>query len=568
MKSLGVTPDFQSAKDIAPAGILKRWYTRLLFGLRARGWNVQAFAYDWRLDLDGAADSLSQRIDQWFGPDTPVNLVAHSMGGLVSRSFVQRHPGRWAKGGHLIMLGTPNHGSLSIPQVITGALPMVRKLGIIDLDHTTEELTRIFNGMPGILQMLPSPHRMPEMRRLYQPDTWHSTGVTPEILELALDHHEKLADVVDRERMHYIAGFDEVTKSGIADWSKLDSPSGYVDTLDGDGSVPHNLGFLEENGQRIPTYFVRVKHGALPNHPDVIEATQQILETGTCDLPNRLPASRSLSELNRKIESAHETSRREEEVISRLAVDLRTLSKDSHPGGHAPGWRETRARDLVVEDFLSGSAVSRDDSPPTNVPGDPFLVPSLEVRLVHGEIEKSDSLVPDGDALAVGSYVNVLPNGALAALDRAIQGDKGNDPVIRSLIERRMIGGGLGQNFVLPDPRKPGRIIVIAGMGQPGECGEAELTILAQNLFWMLDRMDCRHLCTVLIGGGEGNLRQPKALRAWLNGPHGLSAKSPGPEENRSFPGSRSSSISRPTMSSSTVRCRRSRPTKKGENNS
>ena len=519
LESLGVTPDFHSDKDIAPAGILKRWYSRLLLELRAGGWNVQAFAYDWRLDLDGAADSLSRRVDQWFGPDEPVNLIAHSMGGLVSRSFIRRYPERWAKGGHLIMLGTPNHGSFSIPQVITGALPMVRKLAILDLDHSTEELTRIFNGMPGIIQMLPSPYRMPEMKRLYQSDTWNSSGVTPKILELALSHHGKLADVVDGNRMHYIAGFDEVTKCGVADWSKLDSPSGYVDTLDGDGSVPHKLGFLEEDGQRIPTYFVRVKHGALPNHPEVIEATQQILETGTCDLPSRLPASRSLSELTRKIESARESERVEEETVSRLAIELRNLSKASSPGDLPPGWRETRARDIVVDDFLSGTApVSRDGSLPTPTPGIPFTAPSLEVRLVHGEIEKSDILVPDCDALAVGAYVNVLPNGALAALDRAIQGDRDNEPVIRSLIEKRMIGGGLGQNFVIPDPRKPGRIIVIAGMGQPGECGEAELTILAQNLFWMLDRMECRHLCTVLIGGGEGNLKQPKALRAWLNG--------------------------------------------------
>lgn len=518
LENLGVTPDFRSEKDIQPAGILKRWYTRLLFGLRARGWNVQAFAYDWRLDLDIAADSLYQQIDHWFGPEEPVNLVAHSMGGLVSRSFIQRYPERWAKGGHLIMLGTPNHGSFSIPQVITGALPMVRKLAILDLDHTAGELTRIFNGMPGVIQMLPSPRRMPEMRRLYQSDTWNSSGVTPEILDLALCHHEKLANVVDRERMHYISGFDEVTKSGVADWSRLDSPTGYVDTLDGDGSVPHKLGFLEKNGQRIPTYFVRVKHGALPNHPDVIEATQQILDTGACDLPTRLPASRNLSQLTRKIELAHEAERKEEEAVSRLAGELRNLSKSLRTGDHPPGWRETHARDLVVDDFLSGAAASRDYSLHKAAPVNGFPIPSLEVRLVHGEIEKSDSLVPDCDALSVGSYVNVLPNGALAALDRAIQGDTSNDPVIRSLIERRMIGGGLGQNFVLPDPRKPGRIIVIAGMGQPGECGEAELSILAQNLFWMLDRMKCQHLCTVLIGGGEGNLKQPKALRAWLNG--------------------------------------------------
>ncbi len=61
----------------------------------ARSWNAQAFWYDWRKNLDEAADQLRFEIDRWFGFDAPIHLVAHAMGGLVCRTFIKRHPDRW-----------------------------------------------------------------------------------------------------------------------------------------------------------------------------------------------------------------------------------------------------------------------------------------------------------------------------------------------------------------------------------------------------------------------------------------------------------------------------------------
>jgi pimeloyl-ACP methyl ester carboxylesterase len=133
---LRMTGKFESQFDVRATGILKKWYSEQLLGLAADGWNVQAFWYDWRQDLAPTADSLRQQIDRWFGPDADVNLVAHSMGGLVSRTYILRHAQRWGKKSRLIMLGTPNHGSFAIPQVITGAYDTIRKLAIVDLTHS------------------------------------------------------------------------------------------------------------------------------------------------------------------------------------------------------------------------------------------------------------------------------------------------------------------------------------------------------------------------------------------------------------------------------------------------
>ena len=82
-------------------------------------------------------------------PDSPVHLVAHSMGGLVCRTFIKRHADRWKtmwdgggngeRGGRLVMLGTPNYGSYLILQAAAAWPGTIRKLAMIDQRHDTAE---------------------------------------------------------------------------------------------------------------------------------------------------------------------------------------------------------------------------------------------------------------------------------------------------------------------------------------------------------------------------------------------------------------------------------------------
>src|SRR5947199_1164391 len=78
---------------VIPVAVDKRTYARALLKLSVR-WNVQPFPFDWRRHLDVAADGLADLIRQRF-PNQPVHLVAHSMGGLVSRNFIHRHKDLW-----------------------------------------------------------------------------------------------------------------------------------------------------------------------------------------------------------------------------------------------------------------------------------------------------------------------------------------------------------------------------------------------------------------------------------------------------------------------------------------
>ena len=84
----------------------------------------------------------------------------------------------------------------------------------------------------------------------------------------------------------------------------------------------------------------------------------------------------------------------------------------------------------------------------------------------------------------------------------------------------------MGQPFFLDDPRTrdddgragADRLIAIAGMGYAGRFGTPELTVLARELCWSLGRLGKRHLATVLIGSGNGNLSTRDAVNAWLEG--------------------------------------------------
>ncbi|MBA3806534.1 MAG: hypothetical protein H0X14_12580, partial [Acidobacteria bacterium] len=79
---------------VRASGIMKRHYGELLLTL-AENWNVRAFWFDWRKDLNLAADELNTKINGWFNQNDPVHIVAHSMGGLVARTFIKKYKERW-----------------------------------------------------------------------------------------------------------------------------------------------------------------------------------------------------------------------------------------------------------------------------------------------------------------------------------------------------------------------------------------------------------------------------------------------------------------------------------------
>ncbi|MGA7394398.1 MAG: hypothetical protein WBW78_17215, partial [Terrimicrobiaceae bacterium] len=482
---LGMTPELKSKFDVRATGILKKGYSEMLLSLAADRWNTQAFWYDWRLDFADIADALRAQVDRWFGPSSAVNLVAHSMGGLVSRTYILRHPDRWSKGGHLVMLGTPNHGSFAIPQLITGALDIVRKLAILDVTHSRRQLLGVLNTFPSSIQMLPSPLVMAEIARMYDESTWSGFGVTQELLDFSKHGHERLASVVDSSRMSYIAGCNRPTKCGVLDWNRLDESAGYAVTLEGDGTVAHSLSFLGEGSERVAAYFVDCEHGALPNNSEVIGGTLQLLAGGPCSLPEKPPKPRGLANAAALEDARRVRQLREEEQLCRLRNRLRLTGRGRR---EVPVTNEEiRAEELVVRSFLATDEITQDRgaidafAAPLRAEAQPAQRRAkIRIRLTQAGIEKISAGQPKVDAIAVGHYLGVAPQNAELALDRAISGSKrrpGADSnlLITALNRRGAVSGELGKNTQLVDTRDSSRVIVLAGMGQPGTFRQAEL---------------------------------------------------------------------------------------------
>lgn len=129
------------------------------------------YGYDWRRDIAEAAAELADQVDTAIEiarlnsegprPDLKVNIVAHSMGGMVARYYLMYGreqlpddgslpPLTWAgaKNVHrLIMVGTPNAGSaLALTQLVNGfkAAPFLPRYS-----------PALLGTMPAIYQLLP-----------------------------------------------------------------------------------------------------------------------------------------------------------------------------------------------------------------------------------------------------------------------------------------------------------------------------------------------------------------------------------------------------------------------------
>jgi pimeloyl-ACP methyl ester carboxylesterase len=569
---LGCDDAGESTRDITATGILKSYYGKQIASLSGN-WNVRAFWYDWRRDIDAAASALAASINDWFGNDSPVHLVAHSMGGLVARRFISTNPARWKSmwdtagagklGGRLVMLGTPNYGSFAIPLLYMGLNSLINKMAIVDVEHNRQDLLNTAKTFVGTYQMLPSLDKMPQMSDLYKPMTYGDLAPLPSRFDAATRFQKIVKDVIDPSRMIYVAGYNQSTADGIDDWNNLHSMEGYHFSMRGDGTVPHSLGLLDN----VPTFFVEEEHGKLPDNSQVITAVDDILQTGsTTKLPSTIP------DAVRGIESVADSANAKALVLGRRKSEEQNLEQlmgtfkvrgatRSIPDSFS---REERiAVDNIMSEFVAsttaaefaraaaaagasvggtgggGSITTAARPQPAITPeAQAAEIPKITVRLVAGSIaDAGESLgsvpapLPAIDAISVGHYADVRPISAERtlgrALTKALPNASGVD-VITQFSERRIIRGHLAEPFFLPDVRTgTGRLVVVAGMGQPGQFSGPELTLLVRELCWSLARLGKKHLATVLIGAGADNLDVRDAVDAWLRGIRRALAENP-----------------------------------------
>jgi pimeloyl-ACP methyl ester carboxylesterase len=283
---------------IKPKQLYKKVYLPILLALQAR-WQTRPFPFDWRVDVDRSAAALAAEVRSWARGE-PCHLVAHSMGGIVARRFIQKFPDVWAsmqdpsgqgRGGRLIMMGTPNRGSYAIPLALTGEEKTVKSLDMLDFHHDRASLLRILNTFVGSYQLLPSPKLDlggDDHKKLFDLATWGHLPVRQALLDRGKAFMAELDPVIDAGRLVFVGGYNQETPHRI----HVEGPGRfrYESTLDGDGRVPHETGLLEG----VATFWVVEAHGDLPKNAKVLAGIHDLLQKGTtAALETRRAAVRS-----------------------------------------------------------------------------------------------------------------------------------------------------------------------------------------------------------------------------------------------------------------------------------
>ena len=129
------------------------WDTSKIFGqlsgyLKDRGWSVSALDMlpnNCSVGLDKLAEQVANYAEKTFGPDKPFDLVGFSMGGIVSRYYVQRLGGI-NRVQRFVTVSSPHHGTL-----MAHALPLKGSIQMRPDSELLQDLNRDASEMLGRL---------------------------------------------------------------------------------------------------------------------------------------------------------------------------------------------------------------------------------------------------------------------------------------------------------------------------------------------------------------------------------------------------------------------------------
>ncbi|MEV4207797.1 esterase/lipase family protein [Nocardia salmonicida] len=266
-------------------------YTRLLTRLHALHSSgsigkVVEFPYDWRLSNRYTARRLARAIADELGPwreshpdraDAKVVFVCHSMGGLVARWYIERCGGAELTR-TLITIGTPYRGAArAVDQLVNGVAKTIGPFGV--------DVSDFARSLPSIHQLLPDYACIDDTRGLHRLDEITVDGLNTAMTSDGLAFHADLAAAesarpASLDATHAIVGIGQPTPTTLRrdnyGLTVLDTIGG--DQEYGDATVPM-VGAL---GHRLAPTTNRIRrvtenHGALQNHPAVLDEIESIL---------------------------------------------------------------------------------------------------------------------------------------------------------------------------------------------------------------------------------------------------------------------------------------------------
>jgi pimeloyl-ACP methyl ester carboxylesterase len=223
-----------------------------IFGFRENDATLTLLPYDWRRSNIEAAEKLADVVDRVVAEGhggVEVLFIAHSMGGLISRYYLESgkfkaRPGfaavRW-----LITLGTPHRGA---PLALAAAVGIEKRLFL-----SAEQVHRLVSDLryPSVYELLPPPgepfawdgvtgSRLSPLD-VYDPDVASKLQLVPESLDAARAFWSRLDPARRPEAVRYFffAGTRQVTITAVSLDLAAVQPVTKIETDDaGDGTVP------------------------------------------------------------------------------------------------------------------------------------------------------------------------------------------------------------------------------------------------------------------------------------------------------------------------------------------
>jgi len=258
----------------------------------ARPANFIEFPYDWRLDnrtnAQRLAELVSDRLPRWRkhtgNGDAGVIFLAHSMGGLVVRYFVEVLGG-WRDCRALITFGTPYRGSLNALNFLANGYKRL-----------FTDLSEVMRSFPSMYQLLPIYRalrigedyvRVAEAASVPGIDRARSEDALAfhREIEAKVDEHRKDPDYLDKGYVIVpVVGTRQPTlQSAVLAGGRVTAgaelPS-WIDPLltDGDGTVPRASAIPIELSDAYRDSFVPERHGSLQCNRSVLDDVRGRLE--------------------------------------------------------------------------------------------------------------------------------------------------------------------------------------------------------------------------------------------------------------------------------------------------
>jgi pimeloyl-ACP methyl ester carboxylesterase len=250
--------------------------------------NFLRFPYDWRRDnrinAHRLAGVIERKLTLWRDftndPDARVILVGHSMGGLVSRYYLEVLGG-WEHTRALITLATPHRGSVAAANYLANGFKQL----FIDLTEVVRSFTSIY-------QLLPI------YRMVKQGDDWVRIVEAEEISGIdraragdALAFHREIEAAVESRSgdgeppviLPFVGTQQPTLQSAVHTDGRLTVSNELPDWIDdilgeGDSTVPRVSALPIELSEAQSGTFVAERHSSVQNHASVLDDLKGRLE--------------------------------------------------------------------------------------------------------------------------------------------------------------------------------------------------------------------------------------------------------------------------------------------------